>query len=296
MANFFNSYFYGKSGKKDFTVADLPANRLQLFRDVLSVRRGNMVSLNLLYLLFWIPALFWTFLNLIQLYQLDPAAADFNANLHSIIFSWLLVMFPLVAITGPFNMGVSFVLRTWARDEHSFILSDFAAALKENWKQGLLYGAINGAVPLLVYICGRFYLGMADASIVYYLPLAVVLIAALLWVLSAPNLPVMIVTYRQGFAFQMRNAVLMTLAELPRTILVRLCTLAVPIVLYILLMLVPSALGAATGIAVILYALFMLSFNKLIDASFANYLCEKYLNPRIEGARTDIGLRPKEEE
>ena len=92
MANFFNSYFYGKSRKKDFTEADLPANRLQLFRDTLMVRKGSMVGLNLLYLLIWIPAVLWTFINLVQLYLApyeDPAAL--GAFFHQVAASYLLV-------------------------------------------------------------------------------------------------------------------------------------------------------------------------------------------------------------
>ena len=58
--NFFSNYFYGKPGQRDFTEADLPENRVQLFREVLRVRRGSLVGLNLLYLLIWIPAIFWT--------------------------------------------------------------------------------------------------------------------------------------------------------------------------------------------------------------------------------------------
>jgi hypothetical protein len=64
----------------------------------------------------------------------------------------------------------------------------------------------------------------------------------------------------------------------------------------IAVMIFPAALGWITGLGTVLYALLLPAFNGLISASFANYLCEKYLNPRIEGARTDIGLRPKEVE
>ena len=35
--------------------------------------------------------------------------------------TWLMVMIPCIAITGPFNAGVTYVLRNWARDEHSFV-------------------------------------------------------------------------------------------------------------------------------------------------------------------------------
>ncbi|MBQ3424955.1 MAG: hypothetical protein IJH38_07150 [Clostridia bacterium] len=36
-----------------------------------------------------------------------------------------------------------------------------------------------------------------------------------------------------------------------------------------------------------------MAFNKLITVSYANWLCETYLNTRIEGAPTNIGLRPE---
>ena len=58
--SFFKNYFYGKSGQRDFTEQDLPTNRMQLFREVLKVRRSSMVGLNFLYLLCWIPAILWS--------------------------------------------------------------------------------------------------------------------------------------------------------------------------------------------------------------------------------------------
>ena len=56
----FNNYFYGKPGREDFTQDDLPETRRQLFFQVLRVRWGSMVGLNLLYLLFWLPAAVWS--------------------------------------------------------------------------------------------------------------------------------------------------------------------------------------------------------------------------------------------
>ena len=65
-----NNYFYGKQGKADMTVADLPANRRQLFGTVLRVRWSQMIGVNLLYLIIWIPAIIWTFLNVVTLYSM----------------------------------------------------------------------------------------------------------------------------------------------------------------------------------------------------------------------------------
>lgn len=294
LPNFFNSYFYGRSGKKDFTEDDLPENRFQLFRDVLCVRRGSMVGVNLLYLLIWLPAIAWTILNLLMLFS-PPGGSDDSYPLR-LIFSYLTILCPLIAITGPFNVGVSCVLRNWARDEHSFLFLDFKSALRENWKQGLLFGVINGLVPLAAYICAYFYTRMATVSPLFYLPLFIVYAAAFLWSLIAPLLPTMIVTYRQGFGGLLRNALLMTLATLPKAIGVRLLTLVLPLILLVCALVVPTALRWAGLIALLLYALILPALNKLIWASYANALCEKHLNPKIEGARTNIGLYTEDDE
>ena len=290
--SFFKNYFYGKSGQRDFTEQDLPTNRFQLFREVLKVRRSSMVGLNFLYLLCWIPAILWSYLNLVQLSAIAAGISD--ANLGDLIYSYLLVLFPLSAITGPFTMGISRVLRNWARDEHAYAAGDYFAGAKENWRQGLLYGLINGALPLLVCICWNFYTGMAGGSPLFYLPLAIALNAGLLWILSAQLMPTLIVTYRLRFTGVVRNAMLMTLAALPKAIAVKLATLAIPVVLLLLMQFAPPALRWAVPAALVLYAIFYLSFNRLITASYANACCEKYLNPKIEGAGVDIGLRRTE--
>ena len=294
MRNLFNNYFNGRPGQRDYTQADLPRNRKQLFQEVLRARRGSLMSLNLLYLLFWIPAIAWSFLNLVQLDL--TAAGEMEASLGSLLLTYLLILWPLVALTGPFNMGVSYVLRNWARDEHSFLFLDFKSALRENWKQGLLFGMINGLVPLAAYICAYFYTRMATVSPLFYLPLFIVYAAAFLWSLIAPLLPTMIVTYRQGFGGLLRNALLMTLATLPKAIGVRLLTLVLPLILLVCALVVPTALRWAGLIALLLYALILPALNKLIWASYANALCEKHLNPKIEGARTNIGLYTEDDE
>lgn len=282
---FFNRYFYGKSGKTDFTEADLPNTRFELFKAVLSVRRSSMPGLNLLYLFFWLPALLWSFLNLIQLFS------DAAPSLNSLMFSWLLVLFPLIAVTGPFNMGISYVMRSWARDEHSFTWSDFWVGVKANWKQGLIFGLINGLMPLIAWLCLSFYGQMLAASPLFYLPMAVALAVYLLWNLCALILPTILVSYELRFFAALKNALLMTLASLPRSLGMLLITLIVPLLLLLSALLFPNAFSWVSLAAMLFYSLFGLSLNKLIAASHANMLCEKFINPKIDGARVNIGLR-----
>ena len=54
---FMNNYYYGKSGKGDYTPEDLPKNRWQLFFEMLRVRMSALCRLNLVYLVAWVPTL-----------------------------------------------------------------------------------------------------------------------------------------------------------------------------------------------------------------------------------------------
>ena len=76
-------------------------------------------------------------------------------------------------------------------------------------------------------------------------------------------------------------------------LLIRLATLAVPAVALGLGLLIPGIQMHIIMIVSLLYFIFLVAFHKLITVSYANWLCETYLNPRIEGARTNIGLRPE---
>jgi len=289
-----NNYFYGKQGKGDFTLADLPQNRLQLFGAVLKVRWSQMVLLNALYLLIWIPAIIWTAMNLGALYNLADAATEAPAGgTASIILTWLLGMAPCIAITGPFNAGATYVLRNWARDEHSFVWSDYWEAVKNNWKQGLVISCISGVLPVIVYVAAHFYSSQLGMTVFSMVPIALVMLVLVIWTLSEMLMFPMLITYDLKLKDVIRNSVLLTVGKLPYAILIKLITLAVPAIVFAVLWFVQGAVGYVLLAVSVLYALFMLAFNKLVTVSYANWLCETYLNSRIEGARTNIGLRPE---
>lgn len=290
-----NNYFYGKQGKGDFTLENLPQNRFQLFGEVLKVRWSGLFGVNLLYMVFWIPAIVWTGLNLITLYNmLGAEAGTYTAgDISGLITTWLMILAPCIAITGPFNAGVTYVLRNWARDEHSFVLSDFKDAVKGNWKQALVISVIDGVLPFLMYTCWHFYGSMLRNTPLFILPAALVLLVSLLWALVDMLAYPMLITYALKTKDVIRNALLMSVAKLPQAILIKLATLAIPILGYGLILLIPSIQMYVLMVILLLYLLVLVAFNKLITVSYANWLCETYLNPKIEGARTNIGLRPE---
>ncbi len=292
LRNLMNNYYYGKQGKADYTVENMPQNRRQLFAEVFKVRWSALFGVNLLYMVAWIPTIAWTVLNAMALVNLpESATAD---EVSGLLFTWLLVMIPCIAVTGPFNAGVSFVLRNWARDEHSFVLSDFKDAVKANWKQALVISLIDGVMPFILYTGWRFYGGMVARSVIFVVPAGLVLLVFILWRLASMLAYPMLITYDLSIKNVIRNSMLLSIAKLPFAVLIKLATLAVPAVGIGLGLLIPSIQWQILGIVVLLYLIFLVAFNKLIVASYANWLFETYLNPRIEGARTNIGLRPED--
>lgn len=297
--NLLNSLYYGKAGKGDYTPEHLPDSRLKLFFETLKVRWTSLIKLNVFYILFLLPALVWgvfnylTLENLIIAYsggEMDYAA--FVEQFQGLLWYFLLILWPCIAITGPATAGVSYVTRNWARDQHSFMFSDFKDAMKANWKQGLATSAITGAMPFVFFNCWRFYGQMSNSSsVLFVIPQMVVLLAVLIWALSQQLMYTMMITYQLRFKHLVKNSVILTLGKLPLAVGIRLLTLAIPLIVILVMVMIPATSVYALLVLVLYYLLFGFAFSRFASASFANAVCEGYINPRIEGADTNIGLR-----
>ena len=79
-----NNYYYGKAGKGDYTVSDMPQNRFQLFGSVLKVRWSSICGVNLLYMLFWLPTFIWVVLHITLLLSSEALSGDGTA-IHAVM-------------------------------------------------------------------------------------------------------------------------------------------------------------------------------------------------------------------
>lgn len=180
-------------------------------------------------------------------------------------------------------------MRNWARDQHAFLFSDFKDAFKSNWKQALGVSLITAVVPVIAYTAVSYYGGMAGSNALMFLPMIVVLSAVLIYVIMLPLLYPMMVGYELSFKNLLRNAFLMSCARLPHMLLARMITL-IPI--FILAVGVLTGSGVAILGVSLYYLLFGFALSRLVYASFANSVFDRYLNPHIEGAVVRQGLRP----
>lgn len=298
---FFDRFYYGKAGKADYTEMDMPKTRIALFFQVFKERFFDLFKANFLQLIFWIPFLLWTMINISAVQVIDTSAMVEGENVGAQIIStvsgyvivWLLGLVPCILITGPSSAGSAYLMRNWARDQHTFLFSDYKDAFKNNWKQALGVSAMTCVLPVVVYIAMMYYSRMAASNVLMFAPMVVVLFVALMWALMLPLLYAMLIGYEMTFKVLIKNAFLMAAASLPKMVAARLITL-IPIAVLI----AGLYMGNAIMIMVIVFYYLLIGFalSKLIYASFANSVFDKYLNPHIEGAVVRQGLRPIDED
>lgn len=307
-----NSYYYGKSGKGDYTPDDLPKNRWQLFLEMLRTRMSGLCRMNLMYFVAWLPAMIAISLWVVSFgvalnnsFPVDEAGniieevaangvQSFWQTMNDMHFMTLLILIPCIAITGPFTAGLSYVTRNWARDEHAFPWADYKDAIKANWKQGLLVSTITGCVPFLVYICWRFYGDMAVENAAWVIPQMLILMLGILWALAVTYMYPMMVTYQMNFRTIIRNSFILAVGRLPGSVGIRLLH-CVPTVLFTVIFL----LTLQPWVLMLLFAYYLIfgfAFSRFITASFTNAVFDKYINSRIEGAQVNRGLSQEDDD
>ena len=310
---FMNNYYYGKSGKGDYQKDDLPRTRWQLFWEMLRVRFAGLFRLNIVSVIAWLPAMYvliqlmsnlFNIAGVAQTVEMDPSAAtpeqlelvqNIRPLYNSVIMRSLLLLVPAIAITGPFQAGMAYVTRNWARDEHAFVWSDFKDALIGNWKQSLVISFITGLVPLIVYVGYQFYGDMGQQNMLFVVPQMLTAMLGLVWTLALVYFYPMMVTYKLNLRTLLRNAFLLSIGRLPQTAGAR------------LVMLVPTLLALAVSWfipAYTIYALMVLAgyyllignaLARFVYASLSNAVFDKFINTRLEGVQINRGLAKEED-
>ena len=307
---FKNNYFYGKSGKGDYTKDDLPSTRMQLFGETLRTRLSGLTRLNMMYMLVWIPAMAVIVYHVMTLYSALAGLADLQLQvdagtlaaaelavqqalytdaMKALVLRALLLLVPTIAITGPFTAGLSLITRNWARDEHAFVWSDYKDAVKENWKQGLVTSVITGFVPVVVYVCWMFYGEMGSQNALFIIPQVLTLMLGIFWMMSLLYTYPMIVTYHLRYRDLLRNSFLLTIGRLPGSVGIKLLTV-LPLVIVAVVSYVTPYLQWAVMVAVLYYALLGFALSRFVGASYTNAVFDKYINVKIEGAQVNRGL------
>lgn len=272
---FFDRMYYGNPNKPDLRKEDMPEGRFKIFFTVLQVRFWKLIQLNLLYSIFWIPAFFVVYVNLMYLIKVQNTP-DLVNTIQGMGTTMILLLLPCFLIAGPATAGTTYVVRNWARDEHAWVWSDFKDAWKQNWKESLIIMLINGLVLIIFYVNLNFYRLQAQQNVVFLILYYFILIAGLIYLMMNMFIFPMLVTYKLKVRQIFKNAFIFTMAELPRT--------------FVIFAIAGLIFGVAFYYSIpFIIPLFLVGFTfpMLITTSFANWVFDKYLNKKINNSQNE---------
>lgn len=297
----------GKEKSEEYARNSLPSNRWQLFWDIFKGNFWKIVKVNFLILIFFIPLFVVLILN--NLYAdsngiLYPFGANLGIGYPAMpslpgVSETLTMQTELIAYLGIMvasiiaAVGLSgglYVIRNMVWTEGIFVANDFWKGIKLNFKntlQATLFFTLALFVGKLVINMANFSLaigGMSKLQTVFLrisqgMSYLVIVLAAMmfLWMLALG------VNYQMGFFLLFKNSFLMMLGTLPQT------------VFFGAIALIPFALFFLSGSLFISFALVMLllfsfSYCLLVWLDFAQWVFDRYVNPKIEGAKVNRGI------
>ena len=301
----------GKERSEEYARTTLPTNRWQLFFDIFKGNFGKIVKVNLLTLLFCVPMLaVIIFSNLFsqvngQLYPFGsnlgggyPAYPNIDGMAEMITLQSGLVTYGAIALSAFIaSVGLAggmYVVRNMVWTEGVFVANDFWRGVKLNYKNALQTALF---FTLILFIATSL-INLADFSMVINVDMSkfervwltiskvvsyfIIALAAMMsfWMISLG------VNYTQGFFRLIKNSLLIVFGTLPQTIFFGALAL-LPFILFLL----NGQLFTVIGIIVVF--LFGFAYALLVWLDFSQWVFDKYLNPKIEGAKVGRGIYNK---
>lgn len=208
-----------KCAKQDFTYADLPATRRQLFFDCYKEQFSLILRIGLVCLLMFVPIiLVWLMRDAYLTNALSALDEQTTESVAAIYLSANAVfgLAELVAFTLFFALfsGVAQIVRQLCWSEPVFFREDFKKGIRENIGS---FALVGGAISLLKYL---IYL-MFDSDYFYVLLgfLFAVFVPIAAWILLQR------LYYRLRLTQVIKNAVLYFINAFPQTLLLLVCTI-----------------------------------------------------------------------
>ena len=269
-----------------------------------------MVKANLLTILFFIPMIAFIVI-MVMMKSVQGEMYPFGANLgagypfypvqqgmaesltlqNNFILYIGLIVTSFIASIG--LSGGMYVIRNMVWTEGIFVANDFWRGIKLNYKNALqttlFFVIILGVCGSLISLA-NFTMAAGEISKGQKIWLSISKVTSYILIVLAAMMTLWMialgVNYKMKFFVMLRNAFLLTVGSLPQTIFF-IFLAAIPYILLIF--------GSFfTVIAVIMILLFGVAYSLLVWLDFAQWLFDKYINPKIEGAKVGRGIYNKD--
>ena len=300
----------GKEKSEEYARSTLPTNRWQLFWDIFKGNLGKLVKVNLLTVIFFIP-LFAVIVICSLVANASGEIFPFGANVgigypafpmlqgqaESLAFQNDMVLYFGIFITSAAAAvglaGGMYVIRNMVWTEGIFVTNDFWRGVKTNFKNALQTALFFTGV---LFFC-KLMLDASELSIASGVGKAQTIWlrisqgASVLFIMMSAMMSLWMialgVNYNMGFFALFRNAFFMVIGTFPQTLFFGVLALWP-----FLLLTIGSSFFMA--MAVILTALLSLSYALLVWLDFAQWVFDKFINPKLEGAKVGRGIYNKD--
>jgi uncharacterized membrane protein YesL len=296
---FFNRMYNGNPNRPDIDPDDMPKNKFELFFTTLGIRIGDLIKLNLLFVVFLLPFILWTALSFLALNAgfedlkisvLDAANSEkVNQFLLGQLQMYLYGLIIVLPLAGPPLAGLTYVTRNYARDEHAWLWSDFKEQMKKNWKQSVVVMLILAFVLILVFFTLQVYaIAQQSSSWMWVMQLLFIIFIGL-FILSYMYVFPMLVTYKLKIGQILRNSLMLALGRLPFTVLFGFMAVF-PFVLAALILVMNFSIINYVFLGLVIYFLLLgFALTAFIVNSYTNATFEKLLRSDDEQPPPDAG-------
>lgn len=282
--NLFKKHFNYSDNIKNEKEISRPLSRKNLLFFMIAEHKFDLFFFSLAFALIYLPSGLWVFLSVL-LMKLSPETVGTQPWL----FQFLLLLFPLFAISGPGASGLYRVARNWTRDDPHAPFHVFRSAVKDSWKGGLFFCLISGGLPLLSYFA-FLYAGQYVSHIAGIAICVTFALLLLLWSMITPVLQIMTVTYNLSFPIMIWNSLFMTLRHPLRSLKTLLLANLPFLICAVFCISYPNLTFLLLSVFAVYHIIYGAALRQMILAAHGNALCEIHLNVHIPGAKVDIGL------
>lgn len=281
----------------------LPTSRYQLFKDIFTGHFGKIVKVNVLTLLFFLPMLVVVLLSVLNslsqgvLYPFGanlgigyPAMPQLQGTSQLLTFQnglYTCIGILLTSVVASVGLaGGMYAIRNMIWTNGVFVAKDFWRGVKLNYKNALqttLFFSTVLTFALAIIHLGELNiaLGASGAQAVWlrvsqviaYICLAIAAMMTL-WMVALG------VNYKMGFLLLIKNSFLMSVATILQTVVFGVVA-AVPFLVFLLV----GAGSIFMSIGLVCLTLFSFSFALLVWLDFAQWVFDRYINPKTQPAK-----------
>lgn len=257
------------------------------FFEIFKRKIGHFAKANLTYVLTLIPTLIIIFMvmtyimsNVTQLIVGESEGTAFAMLVCSIL---LTLFYVSVMGAGPATAGMTYVMRNFANEEHSWIWTDFMDNLKSNFKQASIVFVIDIFAVLVVFIASYIYTRVGGAiGMLRYALYALLLVYAAMHLYIYP----LMVTFKLSLKDIYKNSLIFALAKMPTNLLILFVNFIVHIGLPIFII---FYLGKYVLIALIILTV----LEAVIAQAFSAFMVNFNAYPKIKKYMLDVAEESK---